>query len=176
MKKSLFFLISLFFLMSMISGCCPCSGIFNSDGRVLQDNNIVEKTQPIQTIQKTIPRTNAEIRQWYNDQVAVISSLNEQWAKEGISLKERAHRAYEIRHKARIGARAMMKDKAEVTMLEKRDMKKYGNPDGPTFKYLVEKNRKKGMSQDESYEAIIGSSERTNSKYNKKYGVEKKDP
>ncbi|MDM8516058.1 hypothetical protein QUF76_07660 [Desulfobacterales bacterium HSG16] len=173
MKKSLFSLISLFFLISMIGGCCPCSSTLNSDGRVLQDNKIMEKAQPIQ---KAVPRTNAEIRQWYNDQVGVISNLNEQWVKEGVSLEKRAHRAYEIRHKARIGARAMMKDKMEVTMLEKRDMKKYGNPDGPTFKYLVEKNRKKGMSQDESYEAIIGSSKRTNSKYNKKYGVEKKDP
>ncbi len=118
-------------------------------------------------------KSNAEIRQWYNDQVSVIPELNEQWTKERLGVKERARRAYGIRHDARIEARAMMQNKKEVEKLRKRDLKKYGNPDGPTFEYLVEKNRKKGLEGDEIYEGIISSSSRTNSKYNEKYGVKK---
>lgn len=133
---------------------------------VAQEMKSVEQVNPL-------PRTNAEIRQWYNDQVSVVSERNEQWAKEGASVEERALRAYEIRHNARIQARAMMRDKEEVEMLRARDMKKYGNFDGPSFDYLVEKNSKKGMKGDSIYEAILGSSARTNAKYNEKYGVKK---
>ena len=93
-----------------------------------------------------LPKTNAEIRQWYNDQVAPITRLNETWMKEGLSA-ERAKRAYELRHSARIKARAMMQIEEEVTQLQRRDMEKYGNPDGPTFDYLVQKNREAGRPE-----------------------------
>jgi hypothetical protein len=124
------------------------------------------------TVEKPI-KTNEEIRQWYNDTVAKIPALNEQWIKEGVSIEERAKKAHEIRHNARLEARTMMQNKQEVAELQARDKEKYGNPDGPTFEYLVEKNRAKGFQGDAVYEDIIGSSNRTNKEYNEKYGVKK---
>ena len=115
----------------------------------------------------SVPQTDCEIRIWYNYQVVAISVINEYWIEQGIGLEERAKRAFELRHQARINARFMMKDKAAVKMLQKRDMTKYGNPDGPTFDYLMEKNTKNGLSQEEAYESIIQSASRTSKVYNK---------
>lgn len=133
--------------------------------------------EAVATPQTTAPaqavKTNEEIRQWYNDTVDKIPALNEQWKKEGLSAEERAKKAQEIRHHARIEARSMMQNKQEVAELQARDKEKYGNPDGPTFEYLVEKNRLKGLQGDAVYEDIIGSSNRTNKEYNEKYGVKK---
>jgi hypothetical protein len=39
-------------------------------------------------------KTNAEIRQWYLEQVARIPELNEQWLQQGFSVKERAEMAH----------------------------------------------------------------------------------
>lgn len=117
------------------------------------------------------PRTNAEIRQWYNDQVATIPVLNEQWLKQGLSAEARARKAQEIRHGARIQARAYMQNPDEVADLQKRDMQVYGNPDGPTFEQLVSKNRNRGLQGDAVYEDIVGSSNRTNADYNKRFNV-----
>lgn len=118
-----------------------------------------------------VPRTNAEIRQWYNDQVAPIPTLNEQWLKQGLNAEQRARKAQEIRHHARVQARAYMQDKNEVADLQARDKEKYGNPDGPTFDYLVAANKKKGLTGDAVFEEIIGSSNRTNAEYNAKFNV-----
>lgn len=134
------------------------------------------QAQPAESMAVTtnaVPKTNAEIRQWYNDEVNKIPALNEQWIAEGLSVEERAKRAQEIRHHARVEARVMMPNKQEVVDLQARDQEKYGNPDGPTFEYLVEKNRSKGLQGDAVYEDIIGSSNRTNKEYNEKFGVKK---
>lgn len=119
-----------------------------------------------------VPQTNGEIRQWYNDQVAVIPALDEQWLQRGVSAEERARRAHAIRHDARVKAREFMKDKSEVADLQKRDQEVYGNPDGPSFDYLVQKNRAKGLQGEAIYEAIIGSANRTNAKFNQQYNVQ----
>ena len=118
-----------------------------------------------------VPQSNAEIRQWYNDQVAVIPELDRKWIAQGLSAEQRASKAQEIRHHARIQARAYMRDKAEVADLQARDREKYGNPDGPTLAYLVQKNREKGLKGDAVFEDIIGSSNRTNAEYNAKFNV-----
>lgn len=123
--------------------------------------------------QEKIPVTNAEIRQWYNDQVSPIPELDKKWVAEGLTIQQRAQKAYEIRHHARLKAREFMQNKEEVAALQARDTKKYGNPDGPTFDYLVKKNINKGMSEEAAYQAIIGSANRTNAAYNKKFGVKK---
>lgn len=124
--------------------------------------------------QASIPVGNSEIRQWYNDQVATITTLDQQWQQQGLSAAQRARRAYDIRHNARLKAREYMRDKNEVTLLQARDKEKYGNPDGPTFEWLMEQNRKKGMSENDAYLAIIGSSERTNTEVNKAFDSGKK--
>ena len=118
-----------------------------------------------------LPRTNHEIRVWYNRQVSAIPALNQAWLAEGLSAEERARRAQDIRHDARIKARSYMADPKEVKLLQDRDQKKYGNPDGPSFDYLVAKNREKGLPGDAAYEEIITSSSRTDKEYNEKHGV-----
>jgi len=101
----------------------------------------------------------------------VIPALNRQWLKDGLSAEERAHRAQDIRHAARIKARELMANKQEVADLQARDREKYGNPDGPGFDQLVRMNRNKGLDGDAVYEEIIKSASRTSKDYNNKYGV-----
>lgn len=113
-----------------------------------------------------IPNSDCEIRLWYNFQVVAIGVINEKWEEDGIDLATRALKAYEMRHEARVNARFMMQDKAAVKTLQERDMQKYGNPDGPSFDYLVKKNTNKGMSEAEAYQAIIDSSSKTDPNYN----------
>ncbi len=128
-------------------------------------------TEQAATASAQQPQTNGEIRRWYNEQVSVIPALNEQWLKDGLSAEERAHRAQDIRHAARLKARDFMPNKQEVADLQARDREKYGNPDGPTFDQLVQSNREKGLDGDAIYTEIVRSSSRTNGEYNSKYGV-----
>ena len=130
------------------------------------------QTAPTVSAQETAePRTNAEIRQWYNDQVAVIPALDQQWRAQGLSAEERARRAYAIRHDARLKARAFMADPNEVADLQARDQAKYGNPDGPTFDQLVAQNQAKGLSGDAVFNAIVTSADQTNAGYNQQFNV-----
>ncbi|WP_206365332.1 hypothetical protein [Siculibacillus lacustris] len=122
------------------------------------------------------PRTNEEIRQWYNDEVGKIPELNAKWKEQGLGAEERARRAYEIRHNARLQARAFMENPDEVAALRARDKAKYGNPDGPSFEQLVEDNKKSGLSGDEIYESMIDSSRRTSKEYNEKFGIKPRSP
>lgn len=115
--------------------------------------------------------TNVEIREYYLKINGGIGALDEEWQRQGLSAEERAHRAYEIRHNARITCREMMDSEDEIKMLRARDQEKYGNPDGPTFEQLVTKARKDGLQGDAVYESIIGSSQRTDEKTNQKLGV-----
>lgn len=112
-------------------------------------------------------QTNAEIRQWYLEQVSRIFEFNKEWLEQGLSIKERAEKAWTIRHDTRLQARAMMADPAEVELLRQRDRALYGNPDGPTFEFLVEKLRQAGLERDALYEAIIEGAARTDSDINK---------
>lgn len=114
----------------------------------------------------TSPKSNCEIRNWYNFQVIAIDQLNQYWISQGISLKDRAQKAYSLRHNARKQARFMMQNKIEVKALKERDIARYGNPDGPTFEYLLQKNQEEGQSLSEAYENIIQSAKKTNSRYN----------
>ncbi|PRQ06872.1 hypothetical protein [Enhygromyxa salina] len=113
--------------------------------------------------------TNEQVRDWYNAQVATIPEQNQAWLAEGLSAELRAQRAYAIRHDARIEARNKMSSEAEVEQLRARDQAKYGDPDGPTFEYLVDKNRGKGLEGDAIYEAIIESSARTDEQTNARF-------
>ncbi len=132
-----------------------------------QDSEEAPNTNSQEATIVEIPQTDCEIRIWYNYQVVAISVINEYWIEQGLSLEERAKAAYEIRHQARINARYMMQDKTAVEMLRKRDKLKYGNPDGPTFDYLLEKNLKKGLAKEKAYESIIQSASKTSTVFNK---------
>lgn len=62
----------------------------------------------------------------------------------------------------------MMGNQRQIQLLQKRDLAKYGNPDGPSFDSLVENNEKLGLVGDEIYKAIIVSSMTVNVGVNKK--------
>ncbi|CAK8713288.1 Lipoprotein [Candidatus Electrothrix laxa] len=164
MKKNILVNVLLACLVMFNGACTPL------DFQTPSPNQTVESCPPCSN---PIPQTNAEIRLWYNNQVVIIPTLTEQLIHEGASAKERAELAYAIRHRARIYARLLMPDKEEVEMLRKRDMEKYGNLDGPTFEYLVEKNRQKGLEGKAIYEAIVESSSRTSAKYNARFGIKR---
>lgn len=115
--------------------------------------------------------TNCEIRLYYNELINGIPSVDAQMQQAGKSAEERARAAYDIRHNARITARAMMEDAAEVQLLRERDQQKYGNPDGPTFEQLVEKSRAGNLEGDAVYTSIIESSQRTDEKVNEECGI-----
>jgi hypothetical protein len=117
--------------------------------------------------------TNEEIRVYYNQVVTSIGPASEQWKREGLSAEERARRAFEIRHDARLTCRAMMASAGEVEDLRKRDQEKYGNPDGPTFEQLVENGKKKGATGDAVYEAIVASAQRTDEAVNRAFGIQR---
>jgi len=114
----------------------------------------------------SIPKTDCDIRLWYNYQIVAVGVINEKWKQDGIDLETRAKKAYELRHEARVNARFMMQNKEAVKALQARDLDKYGNPDGPTFDYLLKKNTDKGLSLEEAYQSIIDSSSRTDTRYN----------
>ena len=101
------------------------------------------------------------VRDWYNRQVQEISRLDQAWKKAGLSAKERACRANHIRHQTRIRARSMMRNAHEVQKLRERDLRKYGNPNGPTFRQLVNQQVKRGVKSNQVYENIVKSSQRT---------------
>ena len=83
-------------------------------------------------------------------------------------MRARAEAAWRIRHEARIEARSMMTDPAEIELLRARDVAKYGSPDGPTFEFLVEKLKEACPDEDRIYEAIIDNSYRTDAELNRK--------
>ena len=116
-------------------------------------------------------KTNAEVRRWYLEEVARIPELNKRWLEQGLSLRERAAAAWRVRHEARLKARAMMADPAEVELLRERDLAEYGDPDGPTFEFLVKQLQEAGLEGDAVYEAMIEGSYRTNTGINRKLGL-----
>ncbi|WP_239576374.1 hypothetical protein [Archangium primigenium] len=116
--------------------------------------------------------SNAEIREYYLQLAGSVDTSDAQWKQQGLSPEERARRAYEVRHNARVTTRAMMGDPREVEDLRARDREKYGNPDGPTFAQLVENQRKKGLEGDAVYEAIVDSAQRTHKETNEKFKLE----
>jgi hypothetical protein len=119
--------------------------------------------------------SNAAVRHWYLKRVALIPFLNQLWLALGMTAKQRARAAYDYRHQARLQARAMMADRVALKRLQARDTKKYGNPDGPTFEWLVKKHKAQGLKGDAIYEAIIRGASKTDPKTNRRFGVTGKE-
>lgn len=117
-----------------------------------------------------LPPTNSEIRQWYLEQLSRIPELNEQWIINDVSLKDRAKMAWQFRHDKRSEARAMMKNEAEKELLRRRDMAKYGTPDGPAFEFLISHLEADGLKRNAVFEAVIKGSYRTNAGIDKMLG------
>ncbi len=115
--------------------------------------------------------TDRQVRQFYLERVATIAGRDQQLRTEGASAEVRARAAYQARHDARMTARAMMQDQEAVKGLEARDRVKYSNPDGPTFEYLVERARAKGLVDDASFESIVESAQQTDEATNRSLGL-----
>jgi PII-like signaling protein len=64
-----------------------------------------------------------------------------------------------------------MANQEEVELLRQRDAAEYGNPNGPTFEFLVERLKEAGLAGEAAYEAIIEGSYRTNWAINRKLGI-----
>jgi hypothetical protein len=115
--------------------------------------------------------TDRQIRQLYLERAAAIGERDSQLRAQGQSAEARARAAYQARHDARMIARAMMQDEAAVKVLEARDQVKYGDPDGPTFEYLVERGREKGREGDAIFESIVESAQQTDAATNRSLGL-----
>ncbi|MFD6105289.1 hypothetical protein ACFWFQ_21765 [Nocardia salmonicida] len=114
-------------------------------------------------------------RRWYNAELAKASPLDKAWEDAGVSLEERARRLQDVRHRARLDSRDMMKSRLGVRWLQFRDWRKYRNKDGPTFGGMVRRRQKAGLSGDKLYQSIIDSYDKTDPKTNKKYDPETAD-
>ena len=111
------------------------------------------------------------IREVYVCRVRTIASDDEARRAAGAGAEARARAAYETRRAARLLARAMMGDRAEVAALEARDREKYGAPDGPSWDWLVARARDKGLGGDDVFLSIVESAQRTNEAVDERLGL-----
>jgi hypothetical protein len=115
--------------------------------------------------------TDREARAAYVCAVAEIPAKDELRAAAGADLESRARAASAARHDARLISRAMMQDPKAVKALQARDIEKYGNPDGPTFDWLVARARSEGLEGDAVWRSIIDSAARTDAATNRWFGL-----
>jgi hypothetical protein len=115
--------------------------------------------------------TDRQVRQLYLERVAAIGPRDAEQLARGDSAEARARAAYSARRDARMIARAMMTDPAAVAALQTRDRAKYGDPDGPTFEWLVERAAAKGLTGDAVYTSIVDSAQVTDAATNSSLGL-----
>ncbi len=128
--------------------------------------------------------SNEDARQIYQDHINEIPGQVQQMANEGVSSEEQARRAFEMRHEAREITRALMDDQVDAAGLVIRDYAKFGNPDGPGFEAVCDRQRQRleqeavraGRSPDsvtdaDVHQAVIASSLRTDAATNERNGV-----
>lgn len=115
--------------------------------------------------------TDRQVRRFYLDRVAQIGPADAAAVTRGDSPEVRARAAYQSRHNARMIARAMMQDPAALEALRTRDLGKYGDPDGPTFAWLIDRAAQKGLTGDAAYESIVTSAQQTDAATNASLGL-----
>lgn len=113
--------------------------------------------------------TNREVRVWYHQQIQQIAAAD--LAAAGSPLEQRARDAFSDRRDARLKARSLMPDAADVHLLEARDLAIYGHPDGPTFDSLFQTLHTSALPADEIYRMIIESASRTNAEFDRRFGA-----
>jgi len=107
---------------------------------------------------------NYVIRKHYQKEEAKIPALNRGWSRQGLGPEQRARRAFAFRRALRLECRRMMREPAEVKLVCQRDRKKYGDPNGPTFEWLV-RHAKETLKTDDLnaiYENIVVTAEKSN--------------
>ena len=104
--------------------------------------------------------TNAEAREWYRSEIQRLRELISNWNDTGASVESQARRAHQLRRQARLEARLKMDDRETVDLIARRDKKKYGDSEGPTFAWLVRANLDAGRTEKQAYGQIIDSSTR----------------
>lgn len=103
---------------------------------------------------------NREIRVDYLEATPIIQDKINEMTANGSSKKEIAYVVVDMRNKSKVEARNKMK-KEDVEELEKRNIKKYGNPIGPDAEWLYEDKKEKAilegieLSEDEIWDEII---------------------
>jgi hypothetical protein len=80
---------------------------------------------------------NYVVRRWYLGEEARIGQLDAEWRREGRTASERARLAHELRRQARLTARRRMRSPREVALLCERDLRVYGDPNGPAFEWAL---------------------------------------
>ncbi|MEZ4471660.1 MAG: hypothetical protein R3F60_12830 [bacterium] len=116
--------------------------------------------------------TPAAIRWIYVCRAYGIAAANRGWIAAGQPAEARARQASDVhRRTAKATARAMMDDQALAAELRARDQAKYGDPEGPTFEWLVKKARGRGLEGDAIYTDIIRSAGHTNDEVNASLGI-----
>ncbi len=114
---------------------------------------------------------NRLIRQEYNARKPLLRKDLDRMRREGASGDQLAKHAYDARKDARLSAREKMRrngDEMGVQDLQARDLKKYGNKDGPTLDQLktnqgeaLNKTLGRPPTADEVNQAIVDSATRT---------------
>ncbi|MEZ4464099.1 MAG: hypothetical protein R3F43_06150 [bacterium] len=118
------------------------------------------------------PRVDAGAIRWiYVCRAYGIAAANRGWIAAGQPAEARARQASDVRRTAKATARAMMDDQALAAELRARDQAKYGDPEGPTFEWLVKKARGRGLEGDAIYTDIIRSAGHTNDEVNASLGI-----
>ncbi len=111
---------------------------------------------------RTNPAHQQEAARWKaaaaaKEQIKGVTSLNDDWIASGIPLAERARRAFEVRHRARMATRDQMQSGEEgERQTGQEEINEHGASDDASFEQLVEQHRAAGMTLDQAYEAIIG--------------------
>lgn len=155
MRRS--FVSFIFGLVLTITACThPSQHIQKNCNYYLKQAALIGKNNP------AIYKSNKKIRHWYIDQALSIQKKQLQWTKEGLSPKQQAKKAFDIRHRARLIARNRMISKEQVNLLHKRDQCVYGNPNGPTFQWEVNHAKNLGYTGNAVYLHIINSAKKTN--------------
>ncbi|MCX7569304.1 WXG100 family type VII secretion target [Tumebacillus sp. DT12] len=112
---------------------------------------------------------NHPLRQEYENSVKELSTKEQELRAQGLSNKEIAGEL----HQARRDLGLKYKDLTPPDLREyiyEINKGRYGDPLGPTFNSLLEKNMERGLSTEEAYQAIIQSSYRPNPDVDKLLG------
>ena len=103
-------------------------------------------------------------RKGYNKIVGTIDSE----ISELKTLEEKAHKAFDVRNKAKDFARELSGPDLKKAA-ENDSFKRFGSSEGPSFDDLFQKAKGNGLTDDQAYDEIIKSSKRTSAEKNKKY-------